>query len=393
MSLLPVADAQRRLLAMARPVAAETVSLGEALGRWAAADVIASRPRPAHDLSAMDGYAIRFADLPGPVTVIGESAAGRMFAGSMSAGQAVRIFTGAVMPAGADTVLIQEEAARVGDTVTLAGSGPAAAGRNTRRRGSDFAAGDVLIARGDRLTAARLALAATAGSAALSVNRRLRVAIVATGDELVAPGEPVGDGQIAESNGIMLRALLADLPVDIIDWGIIPDRLDTLTARLAGVDADILVTTGGASVGDHDLVRPAIEKAGGSVDFWRIALRPGKPMMAGRIGDTLVLGLPGNPASAFVTAVVFLRPLIAAMGGAQMPVAPPMRAVLGSSLPANDARQDYLRAVWQEGRVVPAERQDSGVIVTLAAAECLIVRPPHAPAGNDGDIAEILTLA
>lgn len=393
MTLMLVADAQQRLLAMARPVSTETVALAQAHGRWAATDIVADRARPAHTLSAMDGYAIRHADLPGPLALIGESAAGRPFAGTVRLGETVRIFTGAVMPEGTDTVLIQEEAARDGDGVLLAGEGPATPGRNTRAKGSDFAAGDVLIAAGDRLNAARIAIAAAAGRADLAVNRRIRVAIVATGDELVAPGAAAGAAQLPESNGAMLRALLADLPVEIVDLGIVPDRLDALSDCFGAIDSDILVTTGGASVGDHDLVRPAIQAAGGRIDFWRIALRPGKPMMAGTIGDAVMLGLPGNPASAFVTATIFLRPLIAAIGGARAPIPVPMRAVLGDVIAANDGRQDYLRGFWRDGAVVAASRQDSGTLSSLATADCLIVRPPHAPAANAGDIADILPLA
>jgi molybdopterin molybdotransferase len=392
--LIPVADAQARLFALAALVEAETVPIRSAAGRWAAADIMAVRTQPACDLSAMDGYAIRFADLPGPFTLTGESAAGRAYTGGMvAAGETVRIFTGAAMPDGTDTVLIQEEAARDGDQVTLSGEGPRALGRNVRRKGLDFSTGDLLVARGERLTPARIAVAATGGHGALPVFRRLRVAIVATGDELVAPGTALTEAALPESNGAMLAAQLADLPVDIIDLGILPDRLDTITAAFAAVDADILVTTGGASVGDHDLVRPALEAASGSVDFWRIALRPGKPMMAGRLRDTVVLGLPGNPVSAFVTAFLFLRPLIATMAGALDPFPRTATAILGDGLPANDHRQDYLRAVTRDGHVFAAGTQDSSMLLTLARADCLIVRAPNAPALDAGEPVEILPFA
>ncbi|MDB5703636.1 MAG: molybdenum cofactor biosynthesis protein MoeA [Sphingomonas bacterium] len=392
-SLLPVAEAQARLFALATPMAAETVSLREAAGRWAAADVAALRTQPAADLSAMDGYAIRFADLPGPFTLIGESAAGRPFAGTVGAGETARIFTGAAMPDGTDTVLVQEEAARNGELITLTGEGPQAQGRNVRRKGLDFTSGDTLIGKGDRLTPARVAVAATGGHGTLPVNRRIRVAVVATGDELVAPGSVLTESTLPESNGAMLAAMLADLPVEVIDLGILPDRLDVTTATFATVDADILVTTGGASVGDHDLVRPAIEAAGGSVDFWRIALRPGKPMMAGRLNGAIVLGLPGNPVSAFVTATLFLRPLIAAMAGARDPLPRTASAILGEDLPANDHRQDYLRAATRDGRVFAAAIQDSSMLGTLARADCLIMRAPHAPALMAGEPVEIVPIA
>jgi molybdopterin molybdotransferase len=393
MSLLPIAEAQRRLFAAAVPVEAETVPITAAIGRWAAADILARRTQPAVDLSAMDGYAIRFADLPGPWRIVGESAAGRPFTGAVAEGEAARIFTGAAMPPGSDTVLIQEEAAREGERLSLTGEGPRAHGRNTRRRGLDFCEGDRLIAAGERLTPARLAVAATGGHGTLPVRRRVRVALVATGNELVAPGS-TGDGlALPESNRLMLAAMLADLPVELVDLGILPDDLATLTAAFAGVDADLLVTTGGASVGDHDLVRPALTAAGGSIDFWRIALRPGKPMMAGRVNTASVLGLPGNPVSAFVTAMLFVRPLVAHLAGAADPMPRTMTATLGEPLPANNARTDYLRAELRDGRAFASTIQDSSMLLTLARSTCLIVRAAGAPAAVTGDSAEILPLA
>ena len=393
MSLLPIAEAQARLFAQARPVDREEVPLLAAAGRWAAADVVARRTQPAADLSAMDGYAIRFADLPGPWRLVGESAAGRPFAGSVDAGETVRIFTGAALPAGADTVLVQEEAARDGDAVRLDGEGPGTRARNTRARGLDFASGDVLVAAGERITPARLALAATGGHGTLPVRRRVRVALAATGDELVAPGSPVDGLALPESNSAMLAAMLADLPVDVIALGILPDRLKPMRDAFAGVEADLLVTSGGASVGDHDLVRPALEAAGGAIDFWRIALRPGKPMMAGRIGAMPVLGLPGNPVSVFATATLFVRPLVAHLSGAADPLPATIAATLGEDLPANGPRTDYLRAERRGGRVYASTVQDSSMLRTLARSDCLIVRPPHAETARAGDSAEILPIA
>jgi molybdopterin molybdotransferase len=391
--LLSVTEARARLFALAPPIETESIPIREAAGHWAADDILALRTQPVTDLSAMDGYAIRFADLPGPLTLIGESAAGRSFSGTVSSGETVRIFTGAAMPAGADTVLVQEEAARDGNRVTLAGEGPKNQGRNIRRKGLDFSTGDLLVAKGEHLTPARIAVAATGGHGALAVHRRLRVAIVATGDELVTPGTALNDAVLPESNGAMLAAMLADLPADIVNLGILPDKLDVIADSFARVDADILVTTGGASVGDHDLVRPALEAAGGSLDFWRLALRPGKPMMAGRLGKAVVLGLPGNPVSAFVTAILFLRPLIAAMSGAADPLPRTIAAILGEDLPANDHREDYLRAETRDGRVFSLGLQDSSMLRTLARADCLIVRRPHAQAAARGDSVEILTIA
>jgi molybdopterin molybdotransferase len=392
--LLPVADAQARLFAMAPRVASERVPLAAAAGRWTAEPVVALRAQPGADLSSMDGYAIRFDDLPGPWRVIGESAAGRPFASPVGPGEAARIFTGAAMPAGADVVLVQEEAGRDGETLTLTGEGPPRRGASVRRKGLDFDRGAALIGAGTYLTPAAIALAATGGHGALNVNRRLRVAIMATGDELIAPGTASDDPlALPEGNSAMLAAMLADLPVDVTVAGIIPDRLDALAAAFSAANADIVVTTGGASVGDHDLVRPALEAAGGKVDFWRIAIRPGKPMLAGRLGDAVLLGLPGNPVSAFVTATLLLRPLIAAMAGATDPLPRLLRAALAEPLPANDQRQDYLRATIVDGRVSAAAMQDSSMLATLAHATCLIVRPPHAPSAAIGDIVDILPLA
>ena len=393
MTLVPVAEAQARLFALADPVSTETLPIRQAAGRWAAADIAARRTQPVADLSAMDGYAIRFADLPGPWRVTGESAAGRPFAGTVATGEAVRIFTGAALPDGADTVLVQEEAAREGERLMLGGEGPAHRGRNVRARGLDFHDGDRLIAAGERLTPARIAVAATGGQGSLPVRRAVRVALAATGDELVPAGGPISGAQLPESNGVMLAAMLADLPVEIVDLGILPDRLDVLTEAFRSVEADLLVTTGGASVGDHDLVRPALLAAGGEIDFWRIALRPGKPMMAGRLGQALVLGLPGNPVSAFVTATLFVRPLIAHLAGAADPLPVTTHALLGEDLPANGGRTDYLRARLEDGRAYASTIQDSSMLLTLARSTCLILRPAHAPAARAGESAEILVIA
>lgn len=392
-ALLPVAEAQARVLALGAPLPAVEVPFHAALNRWGTAPVVARRTQPAADLSSMDGYAIRFADLPGPFAVIGESAAGVPFAGTVGAGQAVRIFTGAAMPHGADCVLVQEEARREGERLFLTGEGPRGVSGNVRRRGLDFTAGDTLIEPGARITAARLALAATGGLAALPVARAVRVAIVASGDELVEPGGDAGGDALPESNRLLLRAMLADMPVEITDLGILPDRLDMLTAAFAGVEADLLVTTGGASVGDHDLVRPALSAAGFDLDFWRIAMRPGKPMLAGRRGGTVVLGLPGNPVSAFVTAMLFVRPFIAHLSGAGDPLPRTVAATLGEDLPANGARADYLRAEWRDDRVFASTTQDSSMLRTLARSTCLIEREAHAPSAAAGETVRVLPLA
>lgn len=392
MSLLPVAEAQTRVLALGRAAAPETLAIADAIGRFAATDIVARRTQPARPLSAMDGYAIRFDDLPGPWDVIGESAAGASFAGNVGEAQATRIFTGAAMPDGTDCVLVQEEATRDGTRLHLSGEGPVRGG-NVRRAGLDFREGELLIATGERITPARAAMAAIAGHGTLSVGRRVRVAIAATGDELVPAGQAIRDDQLPETNGLMIAGLLRDLPVDRIDLGILPDRMDALVDTFTNVDCDLLVTTGGASVGDHDLVRPALAAAGGTLDFWRIALRPGKPMLAGTLRDAAVLGLPGNPVSSYITAMLFVRPLVARMAGAVDPLPRTVRATLAHPLPANGPRQDYLRATLVDGQASTAAIQDSSMLRTLARSDCLIIRAPHAPAADAGDSAEILQLA
>ncbi len=391
--LLPVDQAFDRLIALAPALPVEHLPLAEAAGRWAAGDIAALRTQPVNDLSAMDGYAIRHGDMPGPWEVIGESAAGRSFAGEVKAGQAVRIFTGAIMPAGADCVLVQEEARRDGATLHLDGEGPGHAGRNVRRRGLDFCEGDTLIAAGERLTPARVALAGVAGHGRLPVRRRVRVAIAATGDELVPAGTPVGPAQLPETNRLMIASQLAGMPVEIIDLGILPDDRRALETAFAALDADLLVTSGGASVGDHDMVQPALKAVGAQMDFWRIALRPGKPMMAGRLRDAVVIGLPGNPVSAFVTTLLFVRPLVAALAGDADPRPRSRSAMLGEALPANGPRTDYMRGELRDGRVLVAAIQDSSMLRTLARANCLVIRAPHAPEAAAGDMVDILDLA
>jgi molybdopterin molybdotransferase len=386
-------DALARLLALAAPVEIETLPLAESTNRWAAASVLATRTQPARDLSAMDGYAIRHADMPGPWRVAGESAAGSPFAGTVSTGEATRIFTGAVLPEGANTVIIQEDVSRTGDTVTLTGDGPPAPSTHVRRAGSDFAAGQVLIEAGTLLTPVRIGLAAIGGHATLPVRRSIRVALISTGDELAPIGSDPDPTRIPASNGVMLAALLKNLPVELTDFGIIPDDRAALAAAFAdAANHDILVTTGGASVGDHDLVQPALIDAGATIDFWKIAMRPGKPLMAGRLGQAVALGLPGNPVSAFVIATLFLKPLIAHLSGASDPAPPTITARLAADLPAVGPRTDYVRAHWSGGTIAPLTG-DSGMLVPLAAATALIVRPAGSPPARKGDDAPIIILA
>jgi len=394
MSLLAVAEAQARVIALAPALATEMVPLASAAGRWAAETVPALRTQPTAPLSAMDGYAIRFADLPGPWTLAdGEAIPGTRAAIPLAPGLAQRIFTGAPLPPGADTILVQEEAQRSGALLYLRGEGPPRCGAHVRPQGSDFRAGDQLIEAGKRLTPARIALAAVGGHGTLKVRRRPRVALLSTGDELVPPGMPAQGVQLPSSNSPMLAALLSALPVDVDDLGIVRDDLDAITGAFRHATADIIVTTGGASVGDHDLVRPALERAGASLDFWRAAMKPGKPIMAGRLGEAAVLGLPGNPVSAFVTATLFLLPLVRAALGASEPLPRPRSMPLAGAVPATAKRAEYLRAAITEGSAVPLEGQDSAALAMLARADALIVRPPHAAALHAGEMVEILDLA
>lgn len=392
MSLLPVADAQARLFALARRLPVETVPIAAAVGRWLASDLAALRDQPWADLSAMDGYAVRAAEAPGPWRVVGESAAGSAVMAPLAPGEACRIFTGAPLPSGADAILIQENAVRDGDSLT-ASADPLPAGRHVRAASSDFARDAILLEAGSRLGAAQVALAVLGGHGAVSVGRRARIALLSTGNELVPPGAPTPPGFLPSSNAPMLAALLATLPCDVIDLGIVPDDLDALTATLDRArDADVIVSTGGASVGDHDLVRPAFVKAGGTLDFWKIAMRPGKPLMAGRIGDALFLGLPGNPVSAFVTATLFLLPLLRHMSGARGPLPIASDAPLASPLPATGDRDDYLRAWRGPDGIVSVTSQDSAATAAMARADCLIMRPAGSAPALPGDRVVILPL-
>jgi molybdopterin molybdotransferase len=394
MTLLPVADAQARLLALAAPLLHETVPLADAAGRYLARDCQALRQQPAADLSAMDGYAIRFADLPGPWRVIGESVPGTLPTQAILPGEAMRIFTGAPVPQGADAILVQEDTARDDERLSLIGDGPGQAGRHIRRAGGDFMQDRILVRVGERLNAARIGLAALGGHGALPVARRPHVALISTGDELVPPGGAIEGVQLPASNGEMLRAMLAAEGALVEDHGIVRDDFDALHAAfLAAADADVIVTTGGASVGDHDLVRPVLARAGATLDFWRIAMKPGKPLLAGMLDGAVVLGLPGNPVSSFVTGTLFLLPLVRALQGAASPLPQTHVAKLGHALKAGDSRAEYLRAIWRDGGVVEAVDQDSAAMVSLASANALIVRAPGAPPAIVGEMAEIVPLA
>jgi molybdopterin molybdotransferase len=390
--MISLDEAQARLLALATPVATETIAIAiaQATGRWLADDALARRTQPARDLSAMDGYAVRAGDGP-EWRVIGESAAGRNFAGGIGIGEAVRIFTGAALPAGADSVIIQENVARDGDAIRQSDGNPPQSGDHVRFAGSDFAAGDLLVAKGTQLSAADIGLLVAGGYGSIAVARPIQVTLISTGDELVPPGASPGDDQLPASNGVMLAAMLHGWPVELRDPGIVPDRLEAVQEAIsAAQDSDIIVTIGGASVGDHDLVKPALEAAGAKLDFWKVAMRPGKPVLVGQLGNAITLGLPGNPVSAFVTAILFLKPLIAALSGASAPM--PMResATLGGALPACGPRTDHVRGRFENGRIVPVGPNDSAALKGLARAEALIVRAPDAPPAAPGDIVDII---
>ena len=399
--LLPVQDALMRVLASAPvPLTSERVPLAECRGRTLAEDVAALRTQPPFPASAMDGYAVRAADIaqvPATLNVIGESAAGRRFSGEVKAGEAVRIFTGAPVPAGADTILIQENTKAEGSSVTALET--ETLGRYVRRAGLDFSVGDVLLKKGQRLGPAELALAAAMNHPALAVTRRPRVALLATGDELVRPGEEIGPDQIVASNTFAVRAYAENAGADVIDLGIAGDNFAAIEAAIRSArayGADVLVTLGGASVGDHDLVQTALAREGMELGFWRIAMRPGKPLMHGQIGDMRILGLPGNPVSAIVCGLLFLVPLVRALSGD--PKSGDDRtelAVLASELPENDSRQDYLRARiigQKDGHplVESFTRQDSSMLRILSEAQCLIVREAHAAASKAGETCRVL---
>lgn len=400
-ALVPAAEALERVVSGATPLSCESVAIEQADGRVLAQDVKALRSQPPFDVSAMDGYAARAEDLAAEkaLTVVGESAAGHKLERKLQAGEAARIFTGAVLPAGADVVVEQESATRDGDRVKLA---PYEAGKNIRAAGVDFREGDILLKKGERLTPRALSLAASMDHPALLCARRPRVAIFSTGDELVPPGAGGAPERIVASNHYSIAALCAREGAEILETRILKDRLELIfdAIRDAAEHADVIVTLGGASVGDHDLIRPALDKAGAVVDFHKIALRPGKPTLSGGIGNARLLGLPGNPVSTYVCGVIFLLPLLRALQGMNDPVPKPQPAILGADVWENDHRADYVRSashIDAQGRrvVMPflKKSQDSSYASVLAKADCLLVRAPHAAAAKAGEVCEIIPLA
>lgn len=400
MALVPVAEALERLLDGATPLPGESIPLAQAAGRVLAETVVALRTQPPFNASAMDGYAARSADVasvPAELEVIGMAPAGRGFSGSVGKGQAVRIFTGAPVPEGADTIVIQENVRDLGNG-RIEVTEPTAEARNIRRAGLDFGQGDVLLNKGRELDAAALSLAASANHPALSVVRRPLVAIIATGDELLPPGSALGPDQIISSNAYGVAAAAQSVGARALDLGIAADRQEAIAAlvrKAVEAKADVIVTLGGASVGDHDLIHDVLTGEGMQLDFWKIAMRPGKPLMFGRLGNVRCIGLPGNPVASIVCSQLFLKPLLARLGGRDH--RQDMRtARLGAAMQANDVRQDYVRAVVREdaGALIatPFGIQDSSMLRMLADANGLIVREPFAPAAETGAECSVLML-
>ena len=396
--LLPVEEALRRILDLSAFVPhTEYVDIWQAQGRILSADLPAKRTQPPFDASAMDGYAVRHADMASPLQVIGESAAGHEFSGIVGPNQAVRIFTGAPIPRGADTVILQENIRRNGTEITILQGEPL--GRHIRTAGLDFQSGQILLRQGTRLGVRELALAAAMNHATLPVAHSPRVGILATGDELAFPGEAATDDTIICSNSYSTAALVRQAGGDPVNLGIARDNFAALEAgirRAQAAEVDILVTLGGASVGDHDLVQKALANEGMKLAFWKVAMRPGKPLMHGSLGNMQILGLPGNPVASIVCGLLYLQPLIRALSGDPAPARDRSEtAILGAPLKANDQRQDYLRATLQNGEppvVTAFDIQDSSMLSTLAASQCLIIRAPFAPAAEDGELCRIIRL-
>lgn len=396
--MISVEEALRRILDTLQPVAQETVSLSAAAGRVLAEDLTSRRTHPPADVSAMDGYAVKAADLaniPATLTQVGEAPAGGAYDKPVKPGETVRIFTGGTVPEGADTVVLQEDTSADGNRITVLEA--PAVGRHIRHGGLDLQDGAVALRRGRKLTPRDISLVAAMNVPWVPVYRRPRVALLANGNELVQPGDPVGENQIISSNSLGLAALVEQCGGVALDLGIARDDIDDLQARAAGGrDADILVTIGGASVGDHDLVQKALKPIGLDVDFWKIAMRPGKPLMFGKLGKTMVIGLPGNPVSAFVCALLYLKPAICKLQG-KAPVDETLLMPLAGAIKANGSRQDYMRAEFVdstdgERRIQPFDLQDSSMLSILAGADGLVIREPNAPAAEEGELVNVLPL-
>ena len=398
MALLSVAEALARVTQGLEPLEPERVKLEQARGRVLAEDIAAHLTQPPFDAAAMDGYAVRAADvavLPATLRLIGDALAGRGFDGEVKQGEGVRIFTGAPVPKGADTVVIQENTEVAPGVVTVKDAAPR---RHIRPRGQDFTKGEVLLRAGTRLGPRELMLAAAMNHAELPVRRKPKVAILATGDEVVPPGTALDRDQIVSSVPVGLAALIEAQGGEPMSLGIAQDTAESIvTLASTGKGADILVTVGGASVGERDLVSAALRSGGMELDFWKIAMRPGKPLLYGRLGNQRVLGVPGNPVAALICGLVFLVPMLHRLLGLREHGREPQEAVLGQALEANGPREHYMRATstWRSGGerlVIPLAAQDSALMADFARADCLIVRPPDAPALAEGERVMIIPL-
>lgn len=380
-ALMPLEEAQARLLALATPLPIEYLPICDTQDRYLVEPLLARRTQPAADLSAMDGYAITNDQLGGPWNIIGESAAGHPFIGAVERGEAVRISTGAILPTGAAAVLLQENCTRDGERLTRIDSVPNQGSPHIRRKGMDFTEGQELLPGGTRIGPARIALALMAGHDGLPVCRLPHIAIIDSGDELSPPGAPCLPHQIPASNGAMVTALTRAVPCRVTRLGPVVDTMPALLAALAAAhDADVIVTSGGASVGDHDLIGPALREWGASIELWKVAIKPGKPLLIARRGTQIVLGLPGNPVSSLVTAYLFLLPLLRALLGASQCLPRPIMARLTAPLPATASRREFLRARWDGSTIAVGGNHDSGALASLALCNTLIDRPPNSAA-------------
>lgn len=397
--MIPVEEARSRIIGTFDRLAAEQVAISQAADRVLAQDVVSRITKPPHPVSAMDGYAVRasdVADVPVTLRVVGEAPAGGAYDAALNPGEAVRIFTGGPVPDGADSIVIQENTERDGISVTVTVS--VSQGRFVRRQGLDFSAGDAGPPAGRKLGPREIGLIAAMNVPWLKVTRRPRVAILGTGDEIVMPGESLGPNQIISSNSLALAAIVADAGGEPMSLGIVRDDEEALRSIVEGAArSDLLVVTGGMSVGEHDLVRKVLAEEGLTLDFWKIAMRPGKPLAFGKLGDLPVLGFPGNPVSTLVCGHLFLRPAIAAMLGETGDGLDEDVATLGAEMRSNDERQDYVRARLERAEdggftATPFDRQDSSMLATLSQSGCLIVRPPNAEPAQTGDRVRIVRL-
>lgn len=394
---IPLEEAQARLLALALPLQVQHVDLEGALGRYLAEPLLARRTQPAADLSAMDGYAVTAGDLAGPWKVVGESAAGHPFTGRFERGQAVRISTGAIMPEDAEAVILQEDLDRADDALSLSGDAPIPPHKHVRRCGMDFTVGREVMPAGMAIGPAQIALALSSGHKHLPVHRRPRVVVIDSGDELASDPEACATHQVPASNGAMLVAMVRCLAVEPSRIGPVADTMADLVAAFDSArDADVIVTSGGASVGDHDLVRPALEAWGAQLDFWRVAIKPGKPILVAtrerHHRRQIIIGLPGNPVSSMVTAYHFLLPLLRSLLGSRHPVPFAIPTRLGAELKATGSRREFLRGRWDGQTVVAQTVQDSGALGAMAASNVLIDRPAHSPESRIGDEVRVFLL-